>query len=338
MQISINVLNVRDGDAIIVELSKDSSHLIILVDAGHSGDSQTIINNLSGPLKSANKLAPDLIICTHYDSDHIGGMTGVINEYKGNIKEIWIHRTTQILEISKLKSNTIVESTFPSENDTFLGGNMNQNSTENRLRDLIIESAVQEKKLIELIDSLNIPCKEPIAGLCSYDGWEELEVLGPTEVYYKKLFPDHFNTEIYLKEEVSILQEVNDQGNMDILDPCEMLENLPKTRVTNPNLNSVIFKIDVERKTFLFTGDAGIESFYNIPNYEDELKNIFWLKLPHHGSRNNINCDLISIFSPQHAAVSGSKYIDKSVIECLKIKKTHVLSTNELNNNIEYKF
>ena len=56
-----------------------------------------------------------------------------------------------------------------------------------------------------------------------------------------------------------------------------------------PNLNSAILKIEYNGRSFLFTGDASIESFLSIDNFERELADVFWLKVPHHGSKNNLN-------------------------------------------------
>ncbi|MBD1395137.1 hypothetical protein [Mucilaginibacter glaciei] len=68
-------------------------------------------------------------------------------------------------------------------------------------------------------------------------------------------------------------------------DPCEVLGHTNK-HVTFINQISIILQITADQKKHLFTGDASIESFKAIPDYQQVLANLYWLKVPHHGSRN----------------------------------------------------
>ena len=70
----------------------------------------------------------------------------------------------------------------------------------------------------------------------------------------------------------------------------------------------------------MFTGDADIESFKEIPNWKAELKELYFLKVPHHASDNNISKELIELMQPVYVYNSGSKYQDNDVIECFKEK------------------
>ncbi len=341
MDIKIIVLNVKDGDAIIVHLCKEGKHFIILIDGGHHTDGEFIIEQLTPILNLTTKKAPDLVVCTHYDNDHIGGLKKIINNYRGDIQQILIHRTTQILEIPyKFKKSVRKSSSiFPSESDLVIGGDIDFCDLENDNGiGVILESIKQEAELIDLIDSIGIPCIEPIAGNYTIDGMEEFEIIGPTLEYYSKLFPKHFDVkEFLIQESAQLLSEV-EPVVVSNNSPCEILDNLSKSKVTSPNLNSAIIKITIKGKIFLFTGDAGIDSFENIQNHKEVLKNIFWLKVPHHGSRNNINCDLIRLMSPETAAVSGNRYIDDSVINCLKSVGAKVSTTRDSNNHLTYTY
>ena len=160
--------------------------------------------------------------------------------------------------------------------------------------------------------------------------------MSPTVSYYQKLFPKHFNAKVFLiGESIELKSEIEEVAAT--ANPCETLDKLSKSQVTNPNLNSAVIRITVNGNTYLFTGDAGIDTFYNIPNYKEVLKNIFWLKIPHHGSRNNINCELIKLMSPNHGAVSGNKRIDSSVVDCFINTGCEVKTTRDL-NSIVYEF
>ncbi len=342
MKIKILVLNVKDGDAIIIQLSKEQKHFVILIDGGHSSDEKMVLNELNVFLSASNKKAPDLVVCTHYDSDHIGGMKAIINHYKKEIHQVLIHRTTQILELPNTVRNSGKRnnSIFPSELDLVLEASGDFTDLRNdEGTNFVLESIRQEIELIAFIDHLGISCQEPIAGRYTIEGWEEFQILGPTLEYYAKLFPEHFDAkEFLIQEAIELKDEKEEPIFKDDIDPCELLSSLEKSKVTRPNLNSAIISINVNGNSFLFTGDAGIESFENIPNYKALLSQIFWLKVPHHGSRNNINCELIKLMSPKYAVISGNKYVDESVIGCLRTTGSEVLVTKELNGNILYSF
>jgi beta-lactamase superfamily II metal-dependent hydrolase len=335
--IKIVVLDVQDADAIIVNLYKETDQFIMLLDGGRIGDSKIVIRELDQILKVSGKKGPNLVVCTHYDSDHIGGLKAVVNHYKTNIGTVFIHRTSQILDIVNLKTGKS-EGIFPSENDAVLNGGysyMDVRRDENI--DKVLETVLQEKELIELVDSLGIPSCEPVAGGCQVPGWEEIRIIGPTLEYYQKLFPANLDKLSFLKEEAEILAAGFDV-TATTTDPCEALDTLARSRVTPTNLNSAIIKIEMQGKSFLFTGDAGISSLYNISNYETDLKDIYWLKVPHHGSRNNINRDLIELMSPRIAVVSGNRHVDGNVINCLRSKGTRVDITRDAKVHLHYEF
>lgn len=166
MRIKILVLNVKDGDAIIVHLTKEEKNFILLIDGGHVGDADMIIKELNVFLSLANKKGPDLIICTHYDSDHIGGLKSIVNYYKKNIAEILIHRTSQILTIPenfKYFDNKY-SSIFPSESDLVMGADdYFSDIRKEEGVNIVLESIKQEIELLNLIDNLGILSQEPIA-------------------------------------------------------------------------------------------------------------------------------------------------------------------------------
>ena len=62
-----------DGKRILVDGGKDSVHIIQLLD-----NEQIPHNHI------------DLLICTHYDSDHINGIVGVLKSNKYSFKEVWL--------------------------------------------------------------------------------------------------------------------------------------------------------------------------------------------------------------------------------------------------------
>ncbi len=329
MSINIKILGVKDGDANIISLTKDNKSLVILIDSGEKSFKNKVISELDKTLTPLKKKAPDLIICTHFDSDHIGGMVDIVNKYKNNIGYVWLH-----------KPNEAMQKTFALAEDYFnrkikLIPSIEAAKFKSEMQDInlleqaetVLRSIPQLKSLVETIENFGIKIEEPFAGKTSLIDWPEIEVIGPTKKYFEKLFPHGIkDSKNIIREEVefNLLCETKSYSQSS-KSPCEILdENPDDKKLTATNKASIIFNITLNNKKYLFSGDAGIESFENIPNYKTELKDLFFLKIPHHASRNNISSELISIMKPKYASVSGEKYYDQEVEGCLQNKGTQV--------------
>lgn len=334
MEVKINMLNVKDGDAIIIELSKSTKTLVMVIDGGEQEYYLTKMKpKLTSILETHNKKAPDVVVCTHYDSDHIGGLIPLIKDYIKDIKEVWVHKTPDLitayiekanqlkynngLEHIKSKDNFLIESLFQEVNE----------SDKKKLLDdkaqMIIESLPQLKTLLELIPASKL--KQVFHHQKLLSDWPEITVLGPTKAYYNTLFPKGKVFESFLKEEAmeTLISEKKHARTFELmgLSPCDTLKKDSETSLTATNKASIIVAIDNEKKRYLFTGDAGIHSFKAIPNWQKELKDLYFLKIPHHASDNNISKELIEIMNPIYAYNTGFRHQDDAVLECLKSKK-----------------
>ena len=94
-------------------------------------------------------------------------------------------------------------------------------------------------------------------------------------------------------------------------------------------------------KKFLFTGDAGVEAFANIHKcHRNMIKNVYWLKVPHHGSKHNLDSKSILYLHPKVAYISTEKqghYLNQCTINALKqigckVYSTHRNQANFLHN------
>jgi beta-lactamase superfamily II metal-dependent hydrolase len=187
---------------------------------------------------------------------------------------------------------------------------------------LIIKSLPQLKRLTDLVPSDKL--KQVFHKQHPLKEWKEIMVLGPTKNYYRSLFPSTKSFETFLTEEA---QEVllPERAELPLLkkaglNPCDLLKKDTETKLTPTNKASIILAIDNENKRYLFTGDAGVESFHAIPEWETELKNLHFLKIPHHASDNNISKELIELMRPVYAYNSGLKYQDDAVLKCISEK------------------
>lgn len=332
MDVKVTILNVKDGDAIIIELIKADKTLVMVVDGGEPGYYKTKMKpKLERVLKSHNKKAPDIVVCTHYDSDHIGGLIPLIDDYISDIKEVWVHKTPELLKgyiekaihLNEQKEKSVGNFEFFNFKKLFENYEPASEQILSEKANLLIESLPQLKRFIDLIPASKL--KQVFHKQQPLPDWQEITVLGPTKVYYDSLFPSTKSFEEFILEE-AIESLPSTKVELRLLEmagikPCDTLKKDGETKLTSTNKASIIIAIDKEDKRYLFTGDAGIESFKSIPNWTTELKNIYFLKVPHHASDNNISKELIELMQPEYAYNSGYKYQDDAVLKCLSEKQ-----------------
>ena len=344
MSINIKILGVKDGDANIIALQKNSKSLVILIDSGAKQYAKKVCAELDKTLGLFGKNAPDLIVCTHFDSDHIGGMSEIVQYYakqKKMIGRVWLHKPAKVLDelISlgenyrkdKLKFKPFTEVNSLKESMLMVG--------KWGYAEMFLESVPQLKSLVQVIKDFEILIEEPFADIkFSLDGWPELEIVGPSKSFFKSLFPYGITAKDIIKEE-AIYNHLCEIKLLSTLDkkPCEILDqDEEKKEVTKTNMASIILCITWEGKKYLFSGDSNITALKNVPDYKNKLSKIYFLKIPHHASRNNLSTDLIRIMTPKYAYVSGDKYIDDEVLGCLKAKGANVKVTRNQNQDLVF--
>lgn len=79
-QMTVSIIDVGQGDSILVQFP-NGQHM--LVDAGESGESQKVVKYL----QSIGVKYIDILVATHPHSDHIGGMSDVLSNFK--IGKVW---------------------------------------------------------------------------------------------------------------------------------------------------------------------------------------------------------------------------------------------------------
>jgi beta-lactamase superfamily II metal-dependent hydrolase len=314
------ILNVGDGDTILLILRKGKKTFFIVVDGGDTSSEDYVLDRVIEKCSELRKKGPDLVICTHYDSDHIAGLIKIVNYFGNKIGEIWMHRLPMHIQVEHhliveclehhLQSHLLSEAAKPIANIRIAFPDPNE-----RLK-VLLESIRQAHDLLTIVFQNGISLREPFANECPLSEWPEITILGPTRAYFQGLFPNQRLDSFTSSEYHFYLQEVQQRKKQDVKDPCSLLKTQPTTSAINRA--SVIFRIDVRDQGLLFTGDAGVESFENIVNYPTSIKNMTFLKIPHHGSNNNINRKLIDLINPLFAYNSGNVYETPEVMACLK--------------------
>lgn len=350
MNIKVNILNVKDGDAIIVELVKRDQVLVMVIDGGEPACYERKMKPaLRAILATHGKKAPDIVVCTHYDSDHIGGLIPLLADYITDIEQVWVHRTPVLLQeyldqALTLKSNAGLTHIRSWDNQSLSRLLESKLATGQQLAEkkagLLLESLPQLKQLIDLIPPHKLV--QAFANPRPLANWPEVTVLGPTQEYYNTLFPRSKPFEAFLLEEAQenfvdrekTLEAFQQRfEKLAAVQPCDKLKTDKEATLTATNKASIIVAIDSADGRYLFTGDAGIESLKKIPDWPHALKSLYFLKVPHHGSNNNLSKELANLMEPVYAYSSGDKYQDEEVLQCLRAKtrnkRVHTTKTED---------
>lgn len=322
----IDMLDVKAADAFLIHAYRKGTkgqdvEYVVLVDAGNEGDGEKILNHIQ---KYYDQQYIDLVIITHCDADHYGGMQYLINKHSEggdfSIKKVWVHDPYQHVDVDDVKYIR----------------------KEKTLRDRLNAAYAfsDGTNLLDLLDESDINRKEVFSG----DTYAPLniKVLGPDEDYYESLIPD-FRVDLDFKEEqpedvyagLECFCQTEDQFLSKALEDAYD----DKSKV---NQSSIIFEFCPKDKLFLFTGDAGREALHRIIDEDSEddslFKNIYWLKVPHHGSKHNLDNAIISHLHPTLSYISTEKYgkyANKCTVNALK-KVGKVYSTQKKHQSIWY--
>lgn len=338
MKAEINLINVEDGDAIIIMLDDKARKSLIIIDGGYKKYYPKVKKRLEEILPKYNNCI-DLLVCTHYDNDHLGGIENILDEYHRQINEIWIHKIDHSLtETTKVLEEKINRIKNPSDNLTDFRLNERdadqQNFEAERYSDLL--RVVQKIKQYRLDSKV----KEAVCG-DFLKKFPEFSVIGPSPEFYNQNLPklkDEMRSEFRILDEVLQTQKNLAKTDIEVLkmsNPCEALEKSSlANNVSAANMISIVTQLKLGTKKFLFTGDSGIESFEKYTaNWKKDLKNLYFLVVPHHGSRNNTSKMMLKTFNPIHCFVSGKggeNRPSKNIVQCMKTRKR--LRTLEITN------
>lgn len=324
----IDMLNVGAADAFLIHFFDDDNNyeFVVLIDGGNYSDGVEIAKFIKTHYKQ-NYI--NLAICTHCDKDHFGGLIYLLEQQRDkgkdnmNIQEIWLNDPADHVELGQVKwirkeSTLVVKARSVYDNK---GKNLID----------VLENVIRKDDGIKWL--------EPFSDADSFDGkpyisskWNgTIEVLGPSVKYYESLVPD-FRNDLkrtnYETDESSEQESEYKDGKVH----NQTIEDA-KDDPSSHNQSSVVIKFTPSNgKTYLFTGDAGREAMTHIMQRDvNKIKNINWLKVPHHGSKYNMSNDIINHLNPKVAYISTEKYghyMSKAVVNVLNKLGCKVYTTN----------
>lgn len=258
----------KSGDAICLRWEENDIYKVMIIDGGSKESGQKLVDHIK---KYYDTTKVDYVINTHPDQDHASGLSVVLEQL--DVKELWIHRpwnyTYEII-------------------DYFKDGRITAESLKKRLE----LSFSYVKPLEEIANTKGITIKEPYQG----EMIGIFEVLSPSKAWYlHDLIPDFSKTpdkkeNIFTEAFESMKETVLSWIEEDL--HVETLREDGKTSADNES--SVILYANIEDKGILLTGDSGIRALNKAYEYKPHLSNeLIFIQVPHHGSRNNVNPDIL---------------------------------------------
>ncbi len=299
-KIGIDMLDVGKGDAYVVELHDDEGRKFVLaIDGGTMEQSEKIITHV----RDYHNGAIDLAICTHPDTDHIGGLINLLEHSK--VEHLFLNDPRDVLPeetlLERARKNLTTE-----EVGVF-------KSAFERIDDLKEQAAVQGTQ--------HHPATFASSTRRFFWGQWNVYILGPSE----NLFRD-----IWLNEDV-----VKNWFSSDTVDalvslqPGKSVLDDPSIDTKPVNNSSIIVFIEGYGRKYLFTGDAGKRAIRDAMSVAD-ITNLNWLDVPHHGSRRNLDTEIIAHLKPEVAYISSpgtTKHPRRTVIRALQKAGARVYST-----------
>ncbi len=272
----IHFLPVKHGDAFIIECEHGDKHAIIVVDGGPPECGHVLINKLY--LLGL----PDLLVLTHYDNDHIGGIlkwvTSCLDKNTIPAKEVWANCACNV----RVKS-----------------------SSETSAKDGALLSTILNDFVKQGLSWKNDICEGYKVNL----QFAEIEVISPTK--------EMLGLVIEKQEDESnllALTKANKRTNADLEisldDLAQQLPKKPDPAKDNDlaNAASIAFLFRSPKISILMLGDCypqNVEHYLKCQGYSEAKPLVVdYIKVSHHGSRNNVSNDLLDIIKCHNYIIS----------------------------------
>lgn len=270
------------GDAILLRFgnltSNPEAQNVILIDGGYKPTGIEIIKHIN-QYYHTNHI--DIVISTHPDRDHASGLSEVLENCDVGILLMhrpWAHE--QAISLHKAFGRI----------------------TSNNYGSHLEKSLTHAKTLEEIAIRKGIAIIEPFSGtnfIPLISG--KAKILGPSIEYYEALLPQFFSQP--LTKSVDEIKYEEDAPDKDLLND----DNSDTTSVLN--LTSTIMYFEIDGSKFLFTGDAGkgslLQAIKHAQTNNLTLNDLNLLDVPHHGSKRNLNSNILKYIKAKFAFISA---------------------------------
>jgi hypothetical protein len=322
MIFSLDVRRARKGDCLLLHFGSPAKPGLVMLDGGpssvytpHLKPRLLEIRKARG-LDSQTPLPIDLLMVSHVDDDHMQGILDFTRELRAavgvpfaKVRRLWHNSFDEIIGKDPKELTAAVTAQFGAASLT--GGLPDDATVDTDDQDeevvhstlKVLASIAQGHQLRLDAEGLKIPRNPQFDGKLILASNEELEVTsgltftvaGPMQPELKALQNDHDKW----------LKELKAKG----LTPADALSAYVDKSV--PNLSSIVVLAKAEDATMLLTGDARGDKILEGLELAELLEpgktmHVDVLKVPHHGSSNNLETEFFERVTADHYVFSGN--------------------------------
>lgn len=354
--VRIKFYKAKSGDAFLLSLGCEQD-LNIMIDMGYASTYEDYIEQDLKKINSNNKRL-DLLIITHIDRDHIGGVLKFIEKNEENQKiirvgEVW-HNSYKHLQFDKKeKSNNISQNEKQALKELINQNKINLDSSKGvshisvkdgtSLASLLYQynykwnfsfdknavMSLVENQILDLKITTISPSKEKLKTLAKI--WERKlnSIIYNFKMSEDEVFDDAF--ELYMQNTKPIDKgkienaSANKLNNFYTCDDIIKLANIQDgVDGSHTNGSSMAFIFEYDNKRLLFLGDAHEDLMYeNLQELKRQGDNLNFelIKISHHGSLNNTSNRLLDIVNAPKYIIStdGESFEHPSISTIAKI-------------------
>lgn len=296
----LHVLPADQGDALILSWRDEAGSCTsttrhLLIDAGPVNDAaqQALVDRLETLGVTADRGRLELLVVTHIDGDHVGGVTRLLDgELPCAIGDVWFngydHLPTDELGVAQAEMLS----------DQIVGHGLSWNAAFDH-----------EAVMVPLDETVPLPSIE-------LDGGLRLTVLGPTRARLAALVPgwERYCRKAGLVPGVDAATPADDElGEEDEVDlgDLDALAGTPFRRDgSKPNASSISLLAEHGDHAVLLGGDALggdlVDALVRLERERGERVTIATHKLPHHGSKANVSIELVEQVGARRHVISSS--------------------------------
>lgn len=304
--INIKAIKAKSGDCILLTVGK----IKVLIDGGPTGvykaSLKPVLEEISQADENSEPVKLDLVMVSHIDSDHIGGIQKMLDE----LDEAELEGSAKIATIKEIWHNSFSDDILKDVETPVAQGDAATASSDlldamvqglQQAENPILSSVKQGRNLKISLDRLRIKTNSKfknriVTGQSRKQPWEKggfkFTVIGPGEEELEDLRTRWVRD---LKVILSKAEEAKLKAAAIALD----------TSLTN--LASIVVVAEAGKHRVLLTGDArgdmigkwlGQSSFAGNTHFDV-------MKLPHHGSSRNVSVEFFKEVTADHYIVSG---------------------------------
>jgi len=298
--------------------SGGDAQTVVVVDGGYGKNAADLKNHLKKYYNCTTregKIRINLMIATHTDADHVGGLAKLSEDDDIEILNVWAHAPQE-----EMNKNWFAD----------------KRGTTNTVRTKLDDAFTQLSNMLANTESSK---RWDVYSDGTLNG-AKFKILSPNPSFYKKCIANSGKADLKPDEKVEAMKYPASCVKDELEDEDYVKGHIQwdDTEGTTPvNESSMVFLFEYEGVRVLFCGDAGKEAMENALAQAEgkgiSLEGLTIIKQPHHGSRKNVNPDIMGQMSAKFCFISCTKndvghHPSKRLVNMLNEKGYRVYTTS----------